>query len=163
MNWDAIGAIGEIIGATAVFVTLIFLTVQLRQNTKAVDESRRATISQLYQFRANMHMDGVLRRAESTGLNVLELEAKSIESGLGALSKIELEFVRTHAVAAAVRLDNGLFQHQNGFLDEEYAAYIKSVIARLYPYWTELGVFEYGFRSGFVEEAKKIYDQGEGT
>ena len=35
MNWEAIGAIGEIVGATAVFVTLVYLAVQIRQNTKA--------------------------------------------------------------------------------------------------------------------------------
>ena len=34
MNWDAIGAIGEILGAIAVVVTLIYLTAQIRQNTK---------------------------------------------------------------------------------------------------------------------------------
>jgi len=31
MNWDAIGAIGEIIGALAVLITLIYLAVQVRQ------------------------------------------------------------------------------------------------------------------------------------
>ena len=34
MNWDAIGAIGEIVGALAVLVTLLVLVFQLRQNTK---------------------------------------------------------------------------------------------------------------------------------
>lgn len=33
MNWDALGAIGEIIGAVAVVVTLLYLAVQIRQNT----------------------------------------------------------------------------------------------------------------------------------
>lgn len=36
MNWDAVGAIGEIIGALAVFLTLAYLAAQIRQNTKAV-------------------------------------------------------------------------------------------------------------------------------
>lgn len=36
MNWEAIGAIGEIIGALAVVVTLIYLVIQIRQNTAAV-------------------------------------------------------------------------------------------------------------------------------
>ena len=36
MNWDAIGAIGETVGALAVFLTLIYLAIQIRQNTKAV-------------------------------------------------------------------------------------------------------------------------------
>jgi len=34
MNWDAIGAIGEIIGALAVVVTLIYLAIQTRHNSK---------------------------------------------------------------------------------------------------------------------------------
>lgn len=39
MNWEAIGAIGEIVGALAVFLTLIYLAIQIRQNTKAVHAS----------------------------------------------------------------------------------------------------------------------------
>ena len=35
MNWEAIGAIGEIAGATGVIITLVYLSVQLRQSTKA--------------------------------------------------------------------------------------------------------------------------------
>lgn len=36
MDWDAIGAVGEVVGAAGVIVTLAFLTHQLRQNTKAL-------------------------------------------------------------------------------------------------------------------------------
>ena len=39
MNWDALGAIGEVIGPLAVFLTLGYLAVQIRQNTKAVRAS----------------------------------------------------------------------------------------------------------------------------
>ena len=35
MNWDAIGAVGEILGALGVIATLAYLAVQIRQNTKA--------------------------------------------------------------------------------------------------------------------------------
>ena len=35
MNWDAIGAVGELVGATAVVVSLVYVAVQIRQNTKA--------------------------------------------------------------------------------------------------------------------------------
>ena len=34
MNWDAIGAIGEIVGAIAVVATLGYLAVQIRENSK---------------------------------------------------------------------------------------------------------------------------------
>ena len=36
MNWDAIGAIAELLGALAVLITVAFLAVQMRQNTRAL-------------------------------------------------------------------------------------------------------------------------------
>ena len=36
MNWDAIGAIGEIAGAVVVAITLFYLVIQIRQNNKAL-------------------------------------------------------------------------------------------------------------------------------
>ena len=39
MDWDAIGALAEAVGALAVIITLVYLTVQLRQNTKAIEHS----------------------------------------------------------------------------------------------------------------------------
>jgi len=36
MNWEAIGAIGEIAGAIAVIVTIGYLAIQIRQNTSAL-------------------------------------------------------------------------------------------------------------------------------
>ena len=39
MNWDAIGAIGEIVGATAVVISLIYLAIQFRTNSNALKSS----------------------------------------------------------------------------------------------------------------------------
>jgi hypothetical protein len=36
MNWDAIGAIAELLGALGVLGSLLYLAVQIRQNTKAL-------------------------------------------------------------------------------------------------------------------------------
>lgn len=41
MNWEAIGAIGEVVGAAAVVVTLLILVIQVRQNNRSLDESNR--------------------------------------------------------------------------------------------------------------------------
>lgn len=35
MNWEAIGAVGEIIGAIAVLLTLLYLAIQVRESSKA--------------------------------------------------------------------------------------------------------------------------------
>jgi len=41
MNWDAIGAIAEVIGALAVLITLAYLAVQVRQNSTQLREAAR--------------------------------------------------------------------------------------------------------------------------
>ena len=56
MNWEAAGAIGEIIGALAVFLTLIYLALQIRQNTKAVQASAvDASISKVTSVRQSIY------------------------------------------------------------------------------------------------------------
>jgi hypothetical protein len=43
MNWEAIGAIGEVLGALVVVITLGYLAVQIRQNT--AQQKREETVS----------------------------------------------------------------------------------------------------------------------
>jgi hypothetical protein len=40
LNWEAVGAVGELVGAVAVVITLIYLSAQVRQNTRAVRGAR---------------------------------------------------------------------------------------------------------------------------
>ena len=42
MNWDAVGTVAEVVGAVAVVVSLVYLAVQIRQNTRQVEEQGRA-------------------------------------------------------------------------------------------------------------------------
>jgi hypothetical protein len=44
MNWEAVGAIGELVGAIAVIITLLYLAVQIRQNSQAVKNSAAQTL-----------------------------------------------------------------------------------------------------------------------
>jgi hypothetical protein len=46
MNWEAIGAIGEILGAVGVIVTLAYLAFQIRQNTQGLRLTARQTLTQ---------------------------------------------------------------------------------------------------------------------
>ena len=39
MNWEAVGAVGEVLGAIAVVLTLIYLAAQIRQNTSSTRAS----------------------------------------------------------------------------------------------------------------------------
>jgi hypothetical protein len=160
MLW--VNRIGEVIGVGAVLATLLFLITQPRQNTRSLDESRRATVSQLYQFRAQMHMDGILRKAETSDFNLFEVNARMQEIGFVSLTEAEQMFLIFHATADAVRLDNGILQHQNGFLDDDYVAYIQNSIRFLEPYWNEIGLFQRGsFRPGFISAVNRLCEQSE--
>jgi hypothetical protein len=58
MNWEAIGAISEIVGAAAVVVTLAYLALQMRQNTKQLRiESHRALYSDYRQIVHDLRSD----------------------------------------------------------------------------------------------------------
>jgi len=48
MNWEAISTIAEIVGATAVVVSLVYLAAQIRQNNRQVEEQVRALRLQAY-------------------------------------------------------------------------------------------------------------------
>ena len=51
MNWDALGAIGELVGAAAVVLTLGYLAVQIRQGSKS---SRQQSYYDLVTRRTNL-------------------------------------------------------------------------------------------------------------
>ena len=53
MNWEAIGAIGEILGAAGVIATLAYLAVQIRQNTKMARAATRQELAGQMQLLAS--------------------------------------------------------------------------------------------------------------
>jgi hypothetical protein len=57
MNWDAVGAIAELLGAIAVFLTLAYLTIQVRQNAKAIAQQNQFSAAQIMQARTDTVME----------------------------------------------------------------------------------------------------------
>jgi hypothetical protein len=47
MNWEAVGAIAELLGAAGVVVTLVYLSVQVRQNSREIVDSRTQRVFEL--------------------------------------------------------------------------------------------------------------------
>src|SRR5262245_27091296 len=47
LNWEAVGAIGEILGALGVIATLLYLSVQIRQNTRHMGGEAVIAIAQI--------------------------------------------------------------------------------------------------------------------
>jgi hypothetical protein len=64
MNWDAIGAIGETVGALAVVVSLLYLALQMRSNSKAL----RADAAWNAEFTFGVNNSELSRNPEYCGL-----------------------------------------------------------------------------------------------
>jgi len=70
MNWDALGAIGELIGATAVLVTLIYLALQVRH---ARDDLRRS----IQQSRTTAFRELMLERTRNSELQEATIKVRN--------------------------------------------------------------------------------------
>ena len=70
MDWNAIGAVGEILGALAVVATLFYLTRQLKQNSQQIRLSSSQVASNTYSGRMReVLMDPDLLRVFRHGLH----------------------------------------------------------------------------------------------
>ena len=92
MNWEAIGAIGEIVGAAAVVGTLAYLAMQIRQNTRSDYASRQIALQSEF---TRMHE----QIASNPALAELAARCRNIE--LKDLSLSEEEIVESFANAFA--------------------------------------------------------------
>jgi hypothetical protein len=71
VNWDAIGAIGEVVGAVGVIATLGYLAVQIRQNNMHLAEN--AKISKVAALEANANSSNRFRELLLTNPDLSEL------------------------------------------------------------------------------------------
>jgi hypothetical protein len=55
MNWEALGAVGELVGGIAVIATLIYLSIQIRQNTNM---NASAVRQSFYDYTARQMLHG---------------------------------------------------------------------------------------------------------
>jgi hypothetical protein len=86
MNWEAIGAIGEVGGAIAVVVTLVYLARQIHHSTQAT------RIAAYHQAQEQLWSVGA---AVSTDPELAEILARTFTRGIGSLAlsdRIRLEF-----------------------------------------------------------------------
>lgn len=131
MNWDAIGAVGEIIGAIAVVATLIYLSTQIRQNNKLLSSDSRQTL-------VSNDLTSLISNVENSDV-FAKLVSKEL---LSAEEQLRLSFI------FALDLRNRefeYFQFKNGLLDEEtWLSYRKVVLINHSTglgkkWWEEIG------------------------
>ena len=159
MDWEAIGAVGEVLGALGVIVTLGYLAVQIRQNTRSMEEGRRLALAQTYQLRADGLQSMMVEAANGEiGAIVVKLTSLGYPKEVGALEQLsaeELGRFRLWQIAQQTHWDNIFHQYQQGFLDEAYyEEAFKERVTRLVPVWRSLGLTQ--VRSSFLEEMDRL-------
>ena len=84
MNWEAIGAIGESIGAAAVVISLVYLAVQIRQSSAQTRLNTKAMHARAYQDLLDLYATVHLNVSTNTELRRVLLKGR--DGGLEGLS-----------------------------------------------------------------------------
>ena len=154
------GAIGEVIGAIAVVITLIYLAKEIRLNTHAMDEGRKLALAQTYQMRADALQAMLVQAADSGNIGpiIVKLTGLGYPEDVAALARLdenEWRRFRMWQIAQQTHWDNMHYQYQQGYLDREYYEdAFKERVARLAPTWKALGLTS-GRRS-FFDEVERL-------
>jgi len=107
MNWDAIGAVSELVGALAVVITLIYLALQIRQNTRAVRLDTGHAITE--EFRSMFAL-----MAEHKELAELVHAAAADPSAISGVEKVRYYGLNGNFMRA---IENAYIQWSEGALD----------------------------------------------
>ena len=109
MNWEAIGAIGEIVAAIAVVVTIGYLAVQIRQNTRSVRAATHHSSA-----RAATETQNVFAQSNDVA-RIFRVGSRELEELTGD------ERQRFHAMLLSIFLwyEDAFFQHQQSMIDRE--------------------------------------------
>ena len=151
MNWDAVGAVGELAGAAAVIITLFYLALQVKQATSEARASARQAVAQ-------MNVDSLVA---SFNPPVLSAAAKKATLGEELTPDEHSNYVRW--VLSRMRVfENAYYQHRRGLLDEEEWSGYKAIIAGLagptayaHEHWKWAAS---SYSPSFVAEVQRILD-----
>ena len=168
-----LGNYGEFIGAIAVVVTLFYLAAQVRHskeateaNTRSLDENQRLAVAQSYQARADADQDLLIRMAMSDLGSIVEKLREAgwpeSESAIQSLSVSEHVSLRYFESARIAGIENVHYQHQQGYLDDEYYRTRFEVIVRNFsPLWESLGLLSSPGRASFFAEIDRVLAKGD--
>jgi hypothetical protein len=147
MNWEAIGAIGEFLGAIAVVISLIYVAAQVRHNTRAIRTANATTVQRNFRETAQMFY-------KDREMGDIVLRAMAGEQGLKPADQYAayayyFDFLKTAELAH--------HQFLNGDLDpllwEASLAFYKAYFSTpgFMAYWDER-------QSAFMPEFRKAMD-----
>ena len=166
MNWEALGTIAEIVGAAAVLITLIYLSIQTRLTRIAAEETSKHATQQATSAAVEMYsgwramsvsgadVPGTVSKAKSgealTDRDVVILEAYFQE----------LFFVSAAAYRSALHATSGHMAPN----DARHLAFVLGDHPFAYEYWQRMKVYVGNVCAELVYEVDKLTkDQNGGS
>ena len=107
MNWDAIGAIGELVGACAVVLTLGYLAIQIRQSAKT---SRQQSYHDLVTRRSDLY-NKMVESESFTGIAIAGFRGDT-------LNEIEAQRFTSWALNYVSHIQDVYLQRKSGLVEE---------------------------------------------
>ncbi len=103
MNWTKASAVAEILSSVAILITLVYLVVEIQQNSRATQaDTRQEILASDQQFLENY--------IDSPELMALQYQAELSDDERIRLSYLMITFVRMR--------ENNWLQYENGTLDD---------------------------------------------
>ena len=118
MNWDAVGALSELVGAVGVIITLVYLAIQIRQNTRAIRLDTGHDITEEYR-------DIFALMAENSGLSDLVHRAAADPASISGAEKVRYYALNSNFLRA---VENGFIQWSENALDQRHWSGMKRML-----------------------------------
>jgi hypothetical protein len=149
MNWDAVGAFGEILGATAVVISVVYLAVQIRNQTV---ESKLAATRELAGKRAE------IMRFVGSDDGIAEIWIKAIRSyaSLKGIERMRASMLLHMVIRGA---EQEFIHKGTGHADDPYLESVDRVLSRTLSFpgvrdwWETTGE---GFNNEFQSHANEL-------
>jgi hypothetical protein len=124
MNWDALGAVAEFLGAIGVIASLFYVASQIRRNSTALEAATNQAVSDSTQQR-------LLVPAQNPELATALAKVREDMNELSPAERVQLAFF-TRATFRGVQ--NAFFQHRQGLMSEigwrDYEAIVRMNLTR---------------------------------
>ena len=148
MNWEAIGAVGEIVGAAAVIASLIYLASQIRHSSKAMrSQNLNAQTQQLLAIE-QLQSQTVLHEP------LKNCYIRNIEN----LSEDDAGYIESYLLSMLAVARNQYLHKQEG-LDSDWEVISARVPSFFSPIWPQKWWREHGhtlFEPDFAKEVDKL-------
>jgi hypothetical protein len=117
MNWEALGAIGELVGAAAVIATLLYLATQIRQNNTSQRVAAKLEMTrQFSEFIDFLVLHPELAAIHDSGLEGKELTAEELTIFSRMMAKASWYFATMHFQYQVQKLEDGDWEESRSLI-----------------------------------------------